>query len=403
MARTILPFGPQHPVLPEPLHLKLTVEDEIIVEAVPTLGYVHRGLETLCVKRDFNQMVQVVERVCGICSCLHGLCYCEGLEQLMGVEVPRRAKYLRTIWGELHRMHSHLLWMGLFADAFGFESLFMQCWRVRERVMDIMEATCGNRVVISVNVVGGVRRDLSPAQCQWIEDQLKICEKEIKQLKGGFLDDYTVKKRTVGKGLLTKEKAYQLGAAGPTLRGSGWAQDARQTGYAAFGELGFEPIVEYDGDCYARTAVRFRETLQAIDLIRLAIARMPAGEAAAKVDDEAVAQAAAEAEAHTQNWEKHRHVSSTPPAPDMHLPTGYVSVKPKGKPDGEVVTRVEQPRGEVLYYIKGNGSKNLDRVRIRTPTFANIPPLLTMLPGSELADVPVLILSIDPCVSCTER
>jgi len=303
MARTILPFGPQHPVLPEPLHLKLTIENEIIIEAVPTLGYVHRGLETLCTKRDFNQMVQVVERVCGICSCLHGLCYCEGLEQMMGIEVPRRAKYLRTIWGELHRIHSHLLWMGLMADAFGFESLFMQAWRVRERVMDIMEATCGNRVVVSVNVVGGVRRDLSPAQCQWIEDQLKICEKEIKKLQGALLNDYTVKKRTVGKGILTKEKAYQLGAAGPTLRGSGWAQDARQTGYAAFGELGFEPIVEYDGDSYARTAVRFRETLQSIDLIRLAIARMPAGETAAKTDAADVAQATAAAEAHTQNWE----------------------------------------------------------------------------------------------------
>lgn len=399
MARTILPFGPQHPVLPEPLHLKLTIENEIITDAVPTLGYVHRGLETLCATRDFNQMIQIVERVCGICSCLHALCYCEALEQIMGIEVPRRAKYLRSIWGELHRMHSHLLWIGLFADAFGFESLFMQAWRIRERVMDIMEATCGNRVVVSVNQVGGTRRDLSPEQCRWIEDQIKICEKEIKQIQGALLSDYTVKKRTVGKGLLTKEQAYQLGCAGPVLRGSGWAQDARQTGYAAFGELGFEPIVEYDGDCYARSAVRFRELLQAIDLIRLAIARMPAGETAADVDAADIPQPTPGADTQTQNWDKHRHVASTPPAP-LIVP---VSAKVKGKPEGEAVTRCEQPRGEVLYYVKGNGSKNLERVRIRTPTFANIPALLAMLPGSELADVPVLILSIDPCVSCTER
>jgi len=409
MARTILPFGPQHPVLPEPLHLKLTLENEVVVEAVPTLGYVHRGLEKLCEIRDFNQMVQVVERVCGICSCLHAVCYCEGVEKIMGIEVPRRAKYLRTIWGELHRMHSHLLWMGLLADAFGFESLFMQCWRVRERIMDIMEATCGNRVVISVNVVGGVRRDLSPEQCLWIEEQLKICEKEVKQLQGALLSDYTVKKRTVGKGVLTKEQAYQLGAAGPTLRGSGWAQDARQTGYAAFGELGFEPIVEYDGDCYARTAVRFRECLQSIDLIRLAIARMPAGETATNVDD-----SLAEDETPTTvtgrpgdimqaySRDKHHRFTAAPP-PNLDVAAGVLAAKVKGRPDGEAVTRVEQPRGEVLYYIKGNGSKNLERVRIRTPTFANIPPLLTMLPGCELADVPVLVLSIDPCVSCTER
>ncbi|WP_029460720.1 nickel-dependent hydrogenase large subunit [Solidesulfovibrio alcoholivorans] len=409
MARTILPFGPQHPVLPEPLHLKLTIENETVIEALPTLGYVHRGLEKLCEIRDFNQMIQIVERVCGICSCLHALCYCEGVEQIMGVEVPRRAKYLRTIWGELHRMHSHLLWLGLFADAFGFESLFMQFWRIRERIMDIMEATCGNRVVVSVNVIGGVRRDLSPEQCQWIEQQLAISEKELKQLSDTILSDYTVKKRTVGVGVLTKEQAYQLGAAGPTLRGSGWAQDVRQTGYAAFGEIGFEPIVEYGCDSYARSAVRFRETLQSIDLVRLAIARMPAGETAANVagameDDTPTPVSAGERRDIMQAYnrdKRHRFVSAPPP--NLDLPAGHVAAKVKGKPDGEAVTRVEQPRGELLYYIKGNGSKNMERVRIRTPTFANIPPLLAMLPGCELADVPVIVLSIDPCISCTER
>ncbi len=409
MARTILPFGPQHPVLPEPLHLKLTIENETVVEALPTLGYVHRGLEKLCEIRDFNQMIQIVERVCGICSCLHALCYCEGVEQIMGVEVPRRAKYLRTIWGELHRIHSHLLWLGLFADAFGFESLFMQFWRIRERVMDIMEATCGNRVVVSVNVIGGVRRDLTPEQCQWIEEQLAISEKELKQLSDTILSDYTVKKRTVGVGVLTKEQAYQLGAAGPTLRGSGWAQDMRQTGYAAFGELGFDPIVEYGCDSYARSAVRFRETLQSIDLVRLAIARMPAGETAANVagameDDTPTPVSAGERRDIMQAYNRDkRHRFVTAPPPNLDLPAGHVAAKVKGKPDGEAVARVEQPRGELLYYLKGNGSKNMERVRIRTPTFANIPPLLAMLPGCELADVPVIVLSIDPCISCTER
>lgn len=358
MARTILPFGPQHPVLPEPLHLKLTLEDEIVVEAVPALGYVHRGLEKLCEVRDYKQMIQIVERVCGICSCLHALCYCEGVEQMMGVEVPPRARFLRLVWGELHRMHSHLLWLGLFADAFGFESLFMQCWRIRERVMDIMEATCGNRVIVSVNVVGGVRRDLDAGQCAWILEQLAIVEKDLKQIQSTILSDYTVCSRTKGKGVLPKAQALQLGAVGPMLRGSGWAQDARQTGYSAFGEIDFEPVVEQDGDSYARCAVRFREVLQSIDLVRQGIAKLPAGDLVAKA---------------------------------------------KGMPDGEATTRVEQPRGELFYYIKGNGTKNLDRVRIRTPTFANVPPLLAILPGLELADVPVVVLSIDPCISCTER
>ncbi len=358
MGKTIIPFGPQHPVLPEPIHLSLTVEDEIVKEAVPALGYVHRGLEKLAEIKDFHQMIQVVERVCGICSKIHAMCYCQGIEEIMKVEVPKRAEFLRIIWSELHRMHSHLLWLGLYADSFGFESVFMQFWKIRERIMDINESTTGNRVIVSVNQVGGVRRDLDSEQIRWILSELVLVEKEFKKLESTMLEDYTVKKRTVGVGVLTKEQAYELASSGPVLRGSGIEQDMRQLKYSAFSELDFQPVVETGGDCYARGVVRFREVYQSIDLVRQAISRMPEGD---------------------------------------------INVKVKGNPEGEVVTRVEQPRGECLYYIKGNGTKNLDRLRIRTPTFANIPPLAAMLPGIELADVPVVVLSIDPCISCTER
>ena len=358
MAHTVIPFGPQHPVLPEPIHLKLTMEDEKVVEAVPALGYIHRGLEMLVAKRDFNQMIYVVERVCGICSCIHAMCYCETIEKLMNLEVPPRAKYLRVIWSELHRIHSHLLWLGLFADAFGFESLFMQFWRLRERFMDLNEATAGNRVILSVNVVGGVRRDINPEMAAWILRELDTLEKEMQRLTKVMLDDYTVKERTVGKGVLSGEQALQLGAVGPTLRGSGVAEDARLLRYEAFDELNFTPVTVPDGDSWARSKVRFLEVLQSIDLVRQALARLPDSEVATKV---------------------------------------------KGNPEGEVTAIVEQPRGEMFYFVKGNGTKYLDRCRIRTPTFANIPPLLAMLPGSELADVPVITLSIDPCISCTER
>ncbi|MGV8075455.1 MAG: nickel-dependent hydrogenase large subunit [Syntrophobacteraceae bacterium] len=355
---TIIPFGPQHPVLPEPLHLKISTVDEVISEVVPAFGYVHRGLEKLAEIRDINQMIQVVERVCGICSMIHAMCYCQAIEEMLGAEVPPRAKFLRVIWSELHRMHSHLLWLGLFADSFGFEALFMQLWRIREKVLDINEATTGNRIIVSVNVVGGVRRDLSPDRMSWILTELAWVEEELNRLKTTLLDDYTVKARTVGKGVLTKEQAYDLGVAGPTSRGSGIAQDMRLLGYAAFRELDFEPVVETAGDCYARSKVRFREILQSIDLLRQAVSKIPQGELAVKV---------------------------------------------KARPSGEIVSRVEQPRGELLYYIKADGSKNLDRLRIRTPTFANIPALLVMLPGMYLSDVPVIVLSIDPCISCTER
>jgi len=358
MSKTVIPFGPQHPVLPEPIHLQLTVEDEIIASAVPALGFVHRGLETLADRRDFHQMVQVVERVCGICSMIHAMCYCQGIESIMEIEVPPRARYLRVIWSELHRIQSHLLWLGLFADSFGFESLFMQFWKIREKILDINEATTGNRVIVSVNVVGGVRRDMTAEQLQWILSEAAEVKEEVNRLGDTLFGDYTVKKRTAGKGVVAQKDAYELGLVGPTARASGVAQDMRSLGYAAFRELDFELVLETDGDCHARSKVRFREILQSIDLIQQAITKIPGGDVREKV---------------------------------------------KGRPSGEIVVRVEQPRGELLYYIKADGSKNLARLRIRTPTFANIPALVTMLPGQYLSDVPVIVLSIDPCISCTER
>lgn len=358
MSKTVIPFGPQHPVLPEPLHLKLVMQDEKILEAIPAIGYVHRGLEKLSENKEFTQNVFLVERVCGICSVMHAMAYCQGIESLMNIEVPDRAKYLRVIWAELHRIHSHLLWLGLLADAFGFESLFMQVWRNREKVMDIMEETAGGRVIISCNTIGGTRRDISKEHLLKITVIADEIKEDMKQVESVFFNDYTVKHRLVGVGVLTAEDAYKLGAVGPMARASGIAQDHRTTGYAAYGKLDFEPVVENDGDCYARTVVRLKEVYQSIKLIKQAIATIPDGE---------------------------------------------IAVPVKGFPKGDVISRVEQPRGEVLYFMRGNGTKNLERLRLRTPTFANIPALLTMLPGSQLADVPVLILTIDPCISCTER
>ena len=161
---TVIPFGPQHPVLPEPLHLDLVVEDETVIEAVPQIGFIHRGLEKLVETRDYNQFIYVAERICGICAFGHSMGYAETVEKLMGVEIPERTEYLRVIWHELSRIHSHVLWMGLAADAFGFESLFMHCWRLRERVLDIFEKTTGGRVIFSVVKVGGVVRDIDDAQ-----------------------------------------------------------------------------------------------------------------------------------------------------------------------------------------------------------------------------------------------
>lgn len=356
--RSIVPFGPQHPVLPEPIHLDLVLEDEKVVEAIPSIGFVHRGLEKLVEKKDFQEYVYVAERICGICSFMHGMGYCEAVEHIMNIEVPPRAKYLRTIWCELSRLHSHMLWLGLLADAFGFESLFMQSWRLREKILDLFEYSTGGRVIFSVNKIGGQRKDMDADMLKVFSDVLTDMEKECRVLSKTFLNDSAVNSRLRGVGFLTKEQAHDLGAVGPFMRASGIALDNRKLGYAAYPEIDFEPITSDIGDCYARCDVRIQEIFQSMDIIRQAISKIPDGE---------------------------------------------VAVPVKGLPEGEYMMRVEQPRGEAIYYVKANGTKFLDRVRVRTPTFANLPGMLSTLKGCELADVPILILTIDPCISCTER
>jgi len=356
--KNTIPFGPQHPVLPEPIHFDFVTEDEVVIDAIPSIGYVHRGLELLVEKKDFLEFVYVAERICGICSFMHGMTYCLGIEEIMKLEVPPRAQYLRVIWAELSRMHSHIMWLGLAADAMGFESLFMHCWRLRERVLDIIEATSGGRVIFGTCKVGGVRRDIDGGVLRGILEKIEGMKKPLKEVTSVFLRDYSVQHRLKGTGLLTPEGAYKLGAVGPMLRASGIGIDLRMTGYAAYGSLELEPVVEHDGDCYARCSVRIKEIFQSMDLIRQAA---------------------------------------------LKVPDGQVETKVAGAPDGEYFMRVEQPRGEVVYYIKANGSRNIERFRVRTPTFANIPAMLTTLKGAHMADVANIILTIDPCISCMER
>ena len=266
--RSIVPFGPQHPVLPEPIHLDLVLEDEKVIEAIPSIGYVHRGLESLVSKKDFNEMVYVTERICGICSFMHGMGYCMAVEKIMDVQVPRRAEYLRTIWAEMSRLHSHLLWLGLLADAFGFESLFMHSWRLREKILDMFEISTGGRVIFSVNKIGGVLKDMPQEMLNQFVDILNGMEKELRETTQVFLDDYTVKSRLVGVGMLTEEDAIRRGAVGPMMRASGIKVDMRKTGYAAYDDIDFEVITSDACDSYGRCQVRINELFQSIEIIR---------------------------------------------------------------------------------------------------------------------------------------
>jgi ech hydrogenase subunit E len=358
---TSIPFGPQHPVLPEPVHLNLILEDEVVVGATPQIGFVHRGLEKLVEKRDYQQFMYVAERICGICSFGHSLGYAQTVEGLLEVEVPQRAQYLRVIWHELSRVHSHLLWLGLLADGFGFEALFMHCWRLRETVLDIFEKTTGGRVIFSACTVGGVLHDIEDSELKGIVETLRGLGDEYQEISRSFLNDRSVNNRLVGIGVLSRQEAYDLSAVGPFARASGVAYDIRSLGYGAYAELSaFAPITSDQGDSYARCKVRVEEVHQSIDIIAELAAKIPAGE---------------------------------------------IAVPVKGRPveGAETISRLEQPRGEAFYYVKSNGTKNLARFRVRTPTSINIPGMITALVGCQLADVPMIVLTIDPCISCTER
>lgn len=358
---TVIPFGPQHPVLPEPLHLDLVVQDETVVDCIPQIGFVHRGLEKLVETRDYNQFIYVAERICGICAMGHSLGYAETIESLMGVEVPKRAEYLRAIWHELSRIHSHMLWLGLAADAFGFESMFMHCWRLRERVLDIFEKTTGGRVILSVVKVGGVVRDIDDAMMAEIMRTLDGIRDDYTKIMNTLLTDTSIKNRTVGVGTVSHEEAVALSMVGPFARASNVNYDVRMFGRGAYGDLSdFQPILDGQGDCYARVKVRCLEILQSIEIIKELAAKIPAGD---------------------------------------------IDVAVKGAPaDGAQACNVlEQPRGECYYYARGNGTKNLERMRMRTPTSQNLAGMTAALKGCDLADVNMIVLTIDPCISCTER
>jgi ech hydrogenase subunit E len=244
------------------------------------------------------------------------------------------------------------------ADAMGFESLFMHSFRLREYILNMIEATAGGRMIFGCVKIGGVRRDIPADVLHTIVARLGELEPQIREITDVFLKDYSVEHRLRGVGVISKEEAYRLGMVGPMLRASGVVRDTRKIGYGAYKDLAFEPVVETAGDCYARCAVRVREIFGSIDLIRQAVEKTPGGP---------------------------------------------IEVKVKGTPKGEFFGRIEQPRGEVIYYVKGNGSKFLERFRVRVPTFANLPGMIKMLKGAQIADVPTLIVTVDPCISCTER
>jgi len=355
-----VPMGPQHPALKEPESFLVTLSGERIKELGVRLGYNHRGIEKACEERTYVQDVYLVERICGICSHSHATCFCQTVEEIAGLEVPRRAKYIRALIGELERIHSHLLWLGVAGHEIGFDTLLMYTWRDREVLMDLLATLTGNRVNYGMNTLGGVRRDISPEQKQEVLKGVDVLEERTKYYIGIATEETTILKRLSGVGVLSHDDAIRLGAVGPTARASGVERDIRRDDpYAAYDELSFKVVTTDTNDVFGRAVVRLLELMESYSMVRQLV---------------------------------------------NNLPEGPLTVKaPRKIPAGEAFGRYEAPRGEDVHYVKANGTEKPERVKVRAPTLANVQTVAHMLKDRYLADMPIVIAAIDPCFSCTDR
>jgi len=356
----VIPIGPQHPALKEPANFEFWVDGETVTGASVRLGYVHRGIEKGAEARTWTQNLYLMERICGICSHVHATAYTLAVEKLAGVTVPPRANAIRQLMGELERIHSHMLWLGVAAHEGGFDSLFMYSWRDRETVMDLLEKISGNKVHYSANVLGGVKFDITPELAAEVRKGLDFLEERNRFYLKVVQEDETFIGRTRGIGTMTPERAEFLGAIGPTARASGIARDIRvDAPYLSYAEFPVRVVTHTSGDLHGRFIVRIHETFESIRVIRDILDRMPVGELTTRIS---------------------RRI-----------------------PAGDAIIRVEAPRGELLYYVASTGGDKPERVKVRTPSLCNWSTVLSLAIGLKLADMPMLLTGIDPCFSCNDR
>ena len=357
----IIPIGPYHPALEEPIHAKLYTEGEIIKDAEVFVGYNHRGIEKLATERNAIQTLVLVERVCGICSHSHAFTYAMCVEGVNGIEVPKRGQYIRVITAELERLHSHFLWLGIACHIIGHDSMFMHIWDERELVMDLLEKLSGNRVNYAMITIGGARRDIDDELRRELLDACDKLKAPMDRIVEIALTDKTIALRTKGVGVLPLEDAVRMGAVGPHARASGLKVDVRKDApYSSYDDFDFDVPVVDSGDVFARVVVRALECYESIKIIRQALENLP----------------------------------DTP----INLGNKLVKIK-----EGQTVCRHEAPRGQLSHMLVGDGQLTNHRLSIHVPSYKNTPTVPFMLRNNSVADAGLIIASIDPCFSCLDR
>jgi membrane-bound hydrogenase subunit alpha len=368
-----IPVGPIHPALKEPVQFEFEIEGEKIIDVNVGLGHVHRSIEWAGTRRNPIQILYLAERICGICSYCHPMAFALATERAAEIDVPERAQYIRIIHQELERICSHVLWAGVAAHEIGFDSVLFLTWQIREKALDLTEYLTGNRVTKGITMIGGVRRDITKDMYPKIKEGMKYFKDNFEKIRKIFLDDKTFKLRSQNCGFLTKEEALKLCAVGPTTRASGVKKDVRvDQPYFAYGDLDFDYITpdiitgEVNGDVYDRIIVRLLEVKEAVDLIEQCLDKMPSGDI---ISEKKIAK-----------------ILST-----------------LKKVNGEGIGIMEAPRGEVFHYVNYNGNESPHHWKVRAPTYNNILPWIPMLKGNQIADIPIVAASTDPCMSCTNR
>ena len=357
--KVTIPIGPFHPLQEEPEYYQLTVEGEKVVDIDVRIGYVHRGIEKIAESKSYHKVVYLVERICGICSTSHPIASVLAMEDIGGIEVPERALYIRTIVAELERLHSHLLWLGLAGHFLGYNTVWMWAWKYREIVCDIFEAVTGNRQNYGMMKVGGCQRDIEDEHAPFMRKGMDELSRAVDMFKGAVLDDPVLAVRLKGIGILTKEDAINYCAVGPTSRASGVVKDVRRDEpYNAYDRVDWKVVTQEAGDVFAKAVVRILELYESISIIRQCLDKMP---------------------------------------------KGPIDSNPKEVPPGEGIGRAEAPRGEVIHYVKSDGTNSPVRYKVRAPTFANFPTFKATVVGETISDATIILAAIDPCYCCTER
>ncbi len=360
--KTIIPVGPYHPLQEEPELFKLYCDGEIVTDVEWETGYNHRGIEKLSESKTFDQVFFLVERICGICSTSHPFAFANCMEEIADVEIPNRAKYIRTIVAELERLHSHLLWVGLAGHFLGYNTVFMWAWKYREPVLDIFEMITGNRNSYAMFKIGGVRRDIPNDSIPAIQNLLTKLKSKIDLLTGAVMDDPVIHMRTKGVGVLTKEDIIAFGAVGPTARASGVSIDVRNDDpYAAYPLVNWKVITATEGDVFAKAEVRLLEMYESISIISQCLDGL------------------------------------------KKEPEGDICIKVNDIPAGIGTGHHEAPRGEVFHFVKTDGSNSPVRHKVRAPSYVNIATFKKSCIGQTISDATISLAAVDPCYCCTER